>query len=307
MIPYVQQPCAQLGPLRICAFGFIVAASVYAGLELGRRRFRRLGLDASIGEGLAWYAIVCGFLGAHLFSVLFYFPRELAANPLLLFKVWEDISSFGGLLGGFLGILLYFRRRQPTLDSRARLVYLDVAAFVFPVSLMIGRIACSFAHDHPGSITRFPLAVSLASADAQAYIARVYENAGRLAELSSAPTLSTMGFHDLGWYEFLYLAAVVVPLTLWWGQAERRPGFFLGAFALLYAPVRFLLDFLRVGDARYFGLTPAQYAALGILVLATFTLRHRYGRVRPGEAIAASETEALIGTEPPSDDGRPAS
>ena len=304
MIPYVQQPCTQFGPLRLCAFGFIVAASVYAGLELGRRRFRRLELDTSIGEGLAWYAIVCGFLGAHLFSVLLYFPRELAANPLLLFKIWEDISSFGGLLGGFVGILLFFRRKQPTLDPRTRLLYLDVAAYVFPVSLMIGRIACSFAHDHPGTITRFPLAISLASLDAQAYVTRVYENAGLIAELPSAAALSTMGFHDLGWYEFLYLAAVVVPLTLWWGRAERRPGFFLGAFALLYAPVRFALDFLRVGDARYFGLTPAQYAALGLLVLAVSTLRHWYGRVQPEEAASPRAMGASTGAEPPSNDGR---
>lgn len=27
---------------------------------------------------MAWYALVCGFLGAHLFSVLFYFPDDLA-------------------------------------------------------------------------------------------------------------------------------------------------------------------------------------------------------------------------------------
>lgn len=290
MIPYIAQPCTYLGPLRLCAFGFIVAASVLAGLELGRRRFRDIGLDPQIGEGLAWYAIVCGFLGAHLFAVLFYFPRELVTNPLLLFKVWEDISSFGGMLGGFLGILIFFRRKLPSADARTRLAYFDVAAFVFPVSLMIGRIACSLAHDHPGRITRFPLAISLAKADAQAYIARVYENAGRIAEVPPPSVLSTMGFHDLGWYEFLYLAVVVVPLTLWLSRTARRPGFFLGAFALLYAPVRFALDFLRVSDARYLGLTPAQYSALAILVFAMLTLRRWSGRTQPDSTVTAPDT-----------------
>lgn len=271
------QPCGQFGPLRLCAFGFIVAASVMAGLELGRRRFSRLGLDPKAGEGMAWYAIVCGFLGAHLFSVLFYFPRDVAANPLLLLKVWEDISSFGGIIGGFLGILLFFRRKLPGADRRTRLAYLDAAAYVFPVSLMIGRVACSLAHDHPGRITGFPLAISLAGADAQAYIGQVYENAGRAAELPSAAVLAGMGFHDLGWYEFLYLAVVVVPLTLVWTRKARRPGFYLASFALLYAPVRFALDFLRVSDARYAGLTPAQYACVAILAMAVMTARHWYG------------------------------
>jgi hypothetical protein len=75
-------------------------------------------------------------------------------------------------------------------------------------------------------------------------------------------------------------------------------GLFLGAVCLVYAPVRFVLDFLRVwprseagdidvngfvqffldilhvqpeayvygGDARYFGLTPAQYVSIGIFI-----------------------------------------
>lgn len=278
MIPYVTQPCAQLGPLRLCAFGFIVAGSVIVGLALGRRRIRLLGLDPGAGESMAWYAIVCGFLGAHLFSVLFYFPRDVVANPLLLLKVWEDISSIGGILGGFLGILQFFRRRLPAADRQTRLAYLDVAAYVFPVSLMVGRVACALAHDHPGTITRFPPAISLSSADARAYIARVYENAGRAAELPSASSLGGMGFHDLGWYEFLYLAVVMVPLTFVWARRGRRPGFYLASFALLYAPVRFALDFLRVGDARYAGLTPAQYVCLAILAAAIVTTRHWYGQ-----------------------------
>lgn len=302
MIPYFEQPCAHIGPLRLCAFGFIVAASVLAGLELGRRRFRHLGLDAGVGESLAWYAIVGGFLGAHLFSIIFYFPEKLADDPLLLLRVWEDISSFGGIIGGFLGILLFFRRKLPNADASTRLAYLDVAAFVFPVSLMIGRIACTFAHDHPGTITRFPLAISLERADARAYIAAVYENAGRVAELPPPDVLSTMGFHDLGWYEFLYLAAVVVPLTLWWGGTSRRPGFFLGAFALLYAPVRFALDFLRVSDARYVGLTPAQFAALAILFAAVLQLR-RWSRGARAPASRSGVGDTLTGPTSTTDDG----
>jgi hypothetical protein len=40
------------------------------------------------------------------------------------------------------------------------------------------------------------------------------------------------------------------------------PGTFLASFIALYMPIRFALDFLRVGDARYFGLTPAQWVAM---------------------------------------------
>ena len=268
MIPYLQQPSISLGPITIAAFGVIVAGAVLAGLEIGRRRFRNLELDPARGEGLAWYAIIGGFLGAHLFSVLFYFPEKVVANPLHLFKLWEDISSFGSILGGLVAIWLYFRIKAPYVSAATKRIYLDVVAFTFPFSLAIGRIACSVAHDHPGTITSFPLAVSLESPAAQQYISSIYRNAGRAAELPAADTIARMGFHDLGWYEFLYLAVVVVPAVLLMDHRRRgdRPaGRFAALFILLYMPVRFALDFLRVGDARYGGLTPAQWTALVLL------------------------------------------
>lgn len=270
MIPYFEQPQVHIGPITIAAFGVIVAAAVMLGMTLGARRFRELGLDPTFGESFGWWVVIGGFIGAHLFAVLFYFPEKVAENPLILLKFWEDISSFGGIVGATIGMGIFLHRRGVPLDAATRWAYVDVAAYVFPVSLMIGRLACSFAHDHPGTVTRFPLAVSLARADARAYITRVYENAGRVAELPPPDVLARLGFHDLGWYEFLYLAAVVVPVTLTLARRERRqgrggrhrPGTFLAAFIALYMPVRFGLDFLRVSDVRYAGLTPAQWAAL---------------------------------------------
>lgn len=285
MVPYFTQPSIGIGPLTIHAFGVIVAAAVLAGLIIGQRRFRRLGLDHALGERLAWWAVVGGFLGAHLFSVLFYFPREILTNPLTLLKLWEDISSFGSILGGILGIWLFFRLRAPAVDTVSRWAFIDVAAFVFPVALMIGRIACTLAHDHPGTVTMFPLAVSLESAEAREFITRVYSDASRLAELPAPATLARLGFHDLGWYEFLYLLVIVVPAMWLLDRRARRPGTFLAAFILLYMPVRFLLDFLRVSDARYAGLTPAQWAALtAIAMLPVIMARvRRRGRILPAE------------------------
>lgn len=291
MIPYVEQPSVTVGPVTIHAFGAIVAAAVWAGLVLGRRRFARQGLDGALGEGLAWWAIVGGFVGAHLFSVLFYFPHKLAENPLHLFRIWEDISSFGSILGGILGSWLFLRLRAPGVAARTRWAYLDVAAFVFPVSLMVGRIACSLAHDHPGTVTAFPLAVSLETPAAQAYLTGVYREAGLAAALPAPAALARLGFHDLGWYEFLYLAAVVVPAIFLLDRRPRRPGFFLAAFVGFYMPVRFGLDFLRAADARYAGLTPAQWAALAaLLALPALVARTRGAHARADACTAVGRS-----------------
>lgn len=284
MIPYFPQPSVDLGPVTIHAFGVIVAAAVLVGLEVARRRMRHLGLDMTLSEPLAGWTLIGGLLGAHLLAVLLYFPEKVAADPFVLLKVWEDLSSFGGILGGLLGLWLFVRVRVG-LDRATRSRYLDAVAYAFPVALLAGRFACTVAHDHPGSVTGKPLAVSLAAEPARVFIRGVYAAAGRGTELPADPELARFGFHDLGWYEFLYLGLVVVPITLWLGRRPRPAGTFVVSFVLLYMPVRFALDFLRVSDVRYVGLTPAQWVALlAVLLLAASVIWRRRWIVRTATA-----------------------
>lgn len=266
MLPYVSLPSLHLGPLAIHPFGIAVAAGLWLSLTLADRRFARLGLDSAVARQLGAWMLVGGAVGAHLYSVLLYFPDRIRTDPWLLLRIWEDISSVGGMLGGVLGAALFFRTRARTLRPIDRPAYLDVVVFVFPFGLALGRLGCALVHDHPGVVTAFPLAVSLTSAAAQGYIADVYAAAGRALPLGFAQ----LGFHDLGLYELLFLGIVVVPAFLYLDRRRRAPGFYLMAFSVVYFPVRFALDALRVSDTRYLALTPAQWAAA--LVLAVVPL-----------------------------------
>lgn len=273
MVPFFPQPEYHLfGPVTVHAFGAIVALSLIVGWRMAVTRSRTKGIDPELFQDLLLYVILSGFIVAHLYSVLAYFPRETMENPLLLLKIWENISSFGGFAGGLLGLWLFFRFKARDVDAAARLRYLDVIAYVFPFAWAIGRIACTVAHDHPGTITTFPLGISLKSPGAQAYIASFYREAGRLAEVPPTGELAKMAFHDLGWYEFLYMSCLMVPTFLLLDRKPRPPAFFLIAFLLLYVPARFLLDFLRIGDARYFGLTPGQYAGVAVFLAAVYLM-----------------------------------
>lgn len=266
MLPYFEQPTWHLGPIDIHAFGLTVAVAIWIGLTMAERRFARAGLDSATGHRLGGWTLFGGLLGAHLFSVLFYFPSQLRTDPWLLARIWEDISSLGGVLGGICGAFLFFAIRARGVDARTRLAYLDAIAFVFPVGLAIGRLGCALAHDHPGFVTTFPLAISLQSASAQLYVRGAYDAAG----LAVPPGAAAMGFHDLGLYECLFLTLVLVPAFVYLDRRERAPGFFLVAFGALYLPIRFALDLMRVSDARYLRLTPAQWIAA--LILASIPL-----------------------------------
>src|ERR1044071_6904342 len=139
MLPYFEQPAWQIGPLSIHAFGIAVAAAVCRGIPPAQRLFAGAGLDLATGQRLGGWTLVGGVLGAHWFSVMLYFPDKLRSDPWLLFRIWEDISSLGGILGGVAGALLFFAIRARDENSETQLAYLDSIAFVFPPALAIGR------------------------------------------------------------------------------------------------------------------------------------------------------------------------
>jgi len=244
LIPYFVVPTLHLGPVPIQPFGVLSAAGVWLAMSLLVRDARRRGLDVEAVEKVAGWALVGGMIGAHLMHVLLYHPEELReGGPLQLLKVWDGLSSTGGVFGGLVASIVFLRHRGLRFAPHA-----DSFALALPPGWAIARLGCFAVHDHPGVLTSFFLAVD-------------FPGGAR---------------HDLGLYDAIVLAgitAVVYSLR----HRGALQGRLLGVVALLYGLCRFLLDFLRARDvayvdARYLGLTPAQYAALALVAYGVWTL-----------------------------------
>jgi phosphatidylglycerol---prolipoprotein diacylglyceryl transferase len=247
VIPYFEQPKLHLGPITIHAFGVLVAVGILLAFRLIRGRAAKIGLDPVLAERLALRMVIVGFIFAHVVDRLAYFPRDVLARPWSLLFIWESISSFGGFLGATL-VALWFMRKQRGSGLGWR--YLDLIAWAFPAAWLFGRTGCFLAFDHPGYTTSFFLA--------QRYSDHVVR-------------------HNLGLYEALCTIPLVATF-LWLGRGRPRPsGFFVGLLALVYAPIRFLLDTLRWDDVRYFGFTPGQYGAV-LLAAVGFAILYRGSR-----------------------------
>jgi phosphatidylglycerol---prolipoprotein diacylglyceryl transferase len=275
MIPYFEQPSLSLGPLTIHAFGVMVASAIIFGHWIATRRAQAQGLNPDLTERMIWYALIFGFVGAHLYSAIAYFPERIVENPLYLLMIWDGISSFGGMIGGLIGMAVFFKWRSGGMAPGDRWRYIDTVAYGFPFAWIFGRLGCSLAHDHPGTVTNFFLGISLESDAARDYITAMYVSAGRAADLPSSQALSGMAFHDLGFYEFLYTLLIMAPVTYLMGRKPRPGGFFLALFLLLYTPVRFFLDFLRLVDVTYAGLTPGQWAVIPVFGLALYIVQRQ--------------------------------
>ncbi len=238
MIPYIEIPPIKAGPVEIYAFGVLVMIAILVGNWVASKRAADYGFDKGQVQRAVIWVIVFGFIGAHLVDVFFYHPGHLKDDPLLILKLNIGLSSFGGFLGAFVGAFIYAKRQG--IGFRA---LMDPLSLGFIAGWPIGRMGCALAHDHPGRFSEFFLAVA-------------YPGGAR---------------HDLGLYEML-IAILIVILFERLRRLEFPSGSLVLILALVYTPVRFLLDFLRIEDARYTGLTPAQFASIIFFVAAAILL-----------------------------------
>lgn len=257
MIPYFQFPSLQVGPFTLQSFGVLAAAGVALAAWLLVREAERAGLDPRPMREVPIWALAGGMAGGHLMHLLFYHPEELhgPAGAWQLLKFWDGLSSTGGVLGGTLAVVLWFRAHRYRFRE-----YADAFALAIAPGWAMARLGCFSVHDHPGNLTSFPLAVG-------------FPGGAR---------------HDLGLYDALLLGALAA-LLFAFSRAGRLSGRLLPLLALLYSAGRFFLDFLRAtdipyADARYLGLTPAQYVCVALFVYGAAQLsrgRRRSPRPQP--------------------------
>jgi phosphatidylglycerol:prolipoprotein diacylglycerol transferase len=215
----------------------MVALGFLAGTWLAMRRAERTGLSPRAINDVALLCLGFGIAGAHLVSVIGENPSVLWKNPVRLLHFWSGLSSYGGFLGAGTAVALYFRRKGlPFLPHADTLIF-----GLFP-GWTLGRIGCFLAHDHPGRLTDFFLAV----------------------RFPDGPR------HDLGLYEAM--VALGISVAVYFLGRKRRPdGFFFALALTAYPMARFLLDFLRASDLpgsnpRYVGLTLPQYGSIALFL-----------------------------------------
>jgi phosphatidylglycerol:prolipoprotein diacylglycerol transferase len=222
MIPYFEVPAIPIGSYMVLQpFTILVVIGCLAGIATARWHALSRGLNLHRFYGLVVSTLIAGFVVSHLFYLIFYHPERIRFG-LELLNVGSGMSSFGGFLGGTLGAVVYLR-----VHRLAAWEYIDALLLGLAVGWFFGRLGCTIIHDHPGTPSNFFLAV----------------------EYPGGPR------HDLGFYEWLFSIGLNVLL---FALRRTRPvaGVLTGIACVIYAPARFLLDFLRISDPRYLWLTP---------------------------------------------------
>ena len=260
MYPYID-----IGPVHLGTFGLLLwVAAVVAGMVL-YRNFRRHGVDAD-ALGIVAYVLISGVVGAKLWHELQDVGelrdamRQIAlpgwGHPLdvvMGFLTWlrAGYAWFGGLLAGIAMLMWQGASARPNGLSgwRGAVRMLDLAAPAAAIGYGVGRIGCLTSGDGDyGMKTTLPWGVHM-KPDA---LVPVYPPS---AMVQPTPV-----------YELLF--ALVVFGLVWKLGAKARPlGWLTGLYLVLSGIGRFLVEFVRINPKLYFGMSNAQVAALGSVVV----------------------------------------
>lgn len=246
MIPFISSQTYTLFGLTFQTWGTLVALGFIIATWIASRRAKQNGLDPNHILELAFWIFLASFIGARILHVLVYEPQYYLAHP------WEVIDPrkpgfaiFGGFMGAAVAFFWYARRHA--LDW---IQYADTLMWGLPWGCGIGRLGCFLIHDHPGTLTHFILGVK-------------YPDGSVRHDLGLY--LSLIGFTTGG--AFLYL-----------NRKQRAPGFWFGTYMMIEGVTRFCLDFLRIVDVRYLGLTPTQYLSLPLFLVGAWLAFRQFRR-----------------------------
>jgi phosphatidylglycerol:prolipoprotein diacylglycerol transferase len=237
MLPFIN-----LGPISIATFGLMVAAGLLASAYILQADFRRreIRADAFLIIGIAGLS---GIVGARLYHVL-ESPADFFADP------WPQIFSrygfawFGGFLGGFIALILLARHYKIPI-----LGFLDACSPAGAAGYAIGRIGCFLSGDGDYGIpTKLPWGMSFPN--------------------GVVPT--TERVHPTPIYEFLIWMLIAWLLWRWaarTGLPVKTYGKIFCGYLVLTGVARFLVEFIRLNPRSFFGMTNAQAASLGSILL----------------------------------------
>jgi phosphatidylglycerol:prolipoprotein diacylglycerol transferase len=242
MLPYIH-----LGSLSLPTFGLMLWFAAVAGAIVVDRAFKRGGIAAD-AVGMVAVTVVAGIVGAKLWHVLDT-PSEFQTIGWAV--LWDNagFAWYGGLVFGISALVLQGLRAKI-----GALRTLDMCAPAAAIGYGVGRIGCFLSGDgcygipiHPVHLWFFtfrPWGMSFPHGIEPVYVP-VYPTP--LYELGAGLLI--------GWY-------------LWWRLGKpHATGAIVGQYLALYGIARFLVEFVRRNPKVLYGLSNAQLASAGAVLV----------------------------------------
>jgi len=229
----------KIGPLSIYSYGLAIALGFLTGLSLASLKAQKENIDKDIIFNFAFFAFICGIIGARLFYVLEHFS-DYTESPLEIIMLQHGgMSWFGGLILGSLCGLIYLKKKQISVYK-----VLDLIVPFLALAQAIGRIGCLLNGCCFGKVSSF----------------------GIYFPVHQATLIPTQLYSSL-------LLLLIFIILRFLQDRPHQPGQILFSYLFLYSLKRFFIEFLRADNPRVImGLTLFQLISIAIFCLAVYKL-----------------------------------
>jgi len=260
----------------LSGFGIAVLLAFVISQIISERELLRRGYDLEaqhVGDVLL-AAIIGTMIGGKL-----YYVAVITHN-------WHDLLTRAGFVfwGGFIGAViacwLAIRiRKLPFIR------YADVAGIAIAAGYSVGRTGCWAVGDDYGKWYTGPLAVSFPQGIPPTTV-------GAMTQAFHAvfpPTMDPSTLVSVVPTQLIETALGFVMFVILWRlrRHTHADGWLFGVYAVLAGIERFLVEFLRIKDDRFFALSVAQCIAIAIFIIGVIVMRARNGpAARPSPTVA---------------------
>ncbi|HEX4039183.1 MAG TPA: prolipoprotein diacylglyceryl transferase [Acidobacteriaceae bacterium] len=235
-------PFIHIGRFSIGTFGIMLWLAAVAACWILHGNFRRWKIEADAISIVA-VSTVAGVIGAKLWHVL-ESPHALMLHPADLLFDRAGFAWYGGLIVGILTLLW-----QAKVYKLGSLRMLDLAAPAAAIGYGVGRLGCLISGDGDYGIpTKLPWGMSFSN--------------------GLVPTPPGVRVHPTPIYELI--GALFILWILWRRGGPERPkplGEITGEYLVLSGIARFLVEFIRINPRILWGMTNAQLASVGSVVV----------------------------------------
>ncbi|MBT9330716.1 prolipoprotein diacylglyceryl transferase [Paracidobacterium acidisoli] len=259
-------PFIHLGRFSLGTFGIMLWLAAVCACWVLHRNFRRWKIEADAISIVA-VATVMGVIGSKLWHVL-ETPHALMLHPADLLFDRAGFAWYGGLIASILTLMW-----QGRVYKVGSLAMLDLSASAAAVGYGVGRLGCLVSGDGDYGIpTKLPWGMGFPH--------------------GLVPTPPGVRVHPTPIYELI--AALVIAWVLWRrGRPEvARPlGEMTGEYLIYTGIARFLVEFVRINPKLYWGMSNAQMASIGAVIVGAGLVMWAKSKalpVLPGKAKATA-------------------
>lgn len=269
----VHHPVAyQLGPFQATGFGLAMLLAFVIGQIVLTKELERRGEDPTPVGDMVFAAVIGGLLGAKIYyAILMHDAASLLSRAGFVF--------WGGLIGGIIAVVAVVYKKKLGVAKMS-----DAVALTLPAAYAVGRTGCWAVGDDYGRPFNGAWAVMFPEGAPPSTVG----NMSRMFGVTFPPGMSpsqVVAVHPTQLYEVLM--GFIMFLIVWrFRDHKHAVGWLFGLYCLLAGLERFIVEFFRAKDDRFFafGLTTAQLIAIGFALFGALwmTMRRNVTPTAPG-------------------------